>query len=91
MAYVAFAIASTCGIWAYRLRSYRDVPTPRQLFNEYMARPKADTLAALAATRVEAFESTAPKHRQKARLWRISLATLAVGVTLMVVSVTSAH
>src|SRR5262249_37434506 len=63
--------------------SYRDVPSPRRLFNGYAERPKAEVLAALAAERVKAFEVNSTRHERKARFWRGSLARLANGVTLM--------
>jgi hypothetical protein len=90
LAYAAYAAAAGFGIWAYAVRLYRDVPTPRNLFNGYLYRSKAETLAALAATRVGAFEDNAPKHRQKARRWLVSLTCLVAGVILMILAVTSA-
>jgi hypothetical protein len=79
----AFAVAAGFGIGAYAIGTYEDVPNPRRLFNEYARKPKPDALAALAARRVGAFESNAPKHRRKATLWRGSVAALMTGVVLM--------
>ena len=90
-AYIAYGMAAGFWIWAYGLRSYQHVPDPRWLFNEYWTRPKAHALAALAAERVEAFESDARTHWRKAKLWWMSLASLALGMTLMVLSLTKAH
>jgi hypothetical protein len=90
LAYIAYAAAASFGIWAAAVRLYQDVPDPRWLFNRYLARSKADVLAALAATRVEVFESNASKHQRKATRWWISLACLAAGMTLMLFSITSA-
>lgn len=88
--YAAYAAAAGFGIWAYAVRLYQDVPTPRNLFNAYVDRNKADVVAALAAARVPAFEGNASKHRRKARRWWISIVSLAAGVTLMLSSVTVA-
>src|SRR5260221_4935741 len=90
LAYIAYAAAGSFGIWAYAIRLYQDVPDPRKLFNGYLERPKAEALAALAATRVEAFEDNTPKYRRKAARWWISLASLMVGVTLMLFAITIA-
>ncbi len=90
-AYVAYGMAAAFGIWAYGLRSYQQVPDPRWLLNEYWTRPKAQALAALAAERVAAFEGNAWRHWRKARLWWMSLASLALGMTLTVLSLTRAH
>jgi multidrug transporter EmrE-like cation transporter len=90
-AYATFAVCAAIGIWAYAVRIYQDVPDPRRLFTEYLPRTKAQTLAALAATRVQAFEDNAPKQRQKALRWWISLASLAIGMTLMLFSLTSPY
>jgi hypothetical protein len=87
LAYAAYVVALGFGVLAYAAGSYRDVPSPRRLFNGYAKRPKAQALAALAAERVKAFEANATRHERKALFWRISLASLAVGVTLMVVSI----
>jgi hypothetical protein len=79
----AFAFAAGFGIGAYAVGTYQDVPDPRHLFNEYARKSKPAALAALAARRVRAFESNAPKHRRKARLWRWSVTALMIGVALM--------
>ncbi len=86
LAYAAYAAAVGCGIWAYAVRSYEDVPTPRGLFSAYWDRDRADVLAALAAARVPAFERNAVKHERKARLWLVSLLSLIAGVVLMLLS-----
>lgn len=91
LAYAAFAVCAATGIWAYAVRIYQDVPQPRRLFTDYLLRTKVQTLAALAATRVQAFENNAPKQRQKARRWWISLASLAIGMTLMLLALTSTY
>ncbi len=91
LAYAAYGMAAGFGIWAYGVRLYQDVPDPRQLFNGYLTSPKPQALAAIAATRVEAFESNARKHARKARRWWMSIASLAVGVTLMLLALTSAY
>lgn len=91
LAYAAYALAAAFGIWAYAVRMYQDVPEPRQLFNSYLARSKAQTLAALAATRVEVFESNEQKHARKARRWWLSVACLVVGVTSMLFALTSVY
>jgi multidrug transporter EmrE-like cation transporter len=83
LAYAAFAACAATGIWAYAVRTYQDVPQPRRLFTDYLPKTKAETLAALAATRVRAFEDNAPKHASKARRWWISLGSLVIGMTLM--------
>jgi hypothetical protein len=90
-AYAAYALAAAFGIWSYAVRGHHNVPDPRELFNGYWTRPKAETLAVLAATRVKAFESNVEEHRRKATRWWFSLATLAIGVTLMVLSLTSTY
>lgn len=87
LAYAAYALAAGLGISAYAVRSYRDVPDPRGLLNGYAGRSKAQTLAALAAERVKAFEENADRHRRKARQWWFSVAALLAGVTLMVLSI----
>lgn len=91
IAYLAYAAAAGFGIWAYAVRLYQDVPSPRHLFNKYLAQPKSETLAALAATRVQAFENNAAKYKRKARRWQISLISLVVGATAMLLALTSAY
>lgn len=91
LAYVAYAAAGGFGIWAYAIRMYQDVPSPRRLFDGYLTRPKPETLAALAATRVAAFENNASKYSQKAQYWLISLLSLAVGTIAMILALTSAY
>lgn len=91
LAYAAYGLAAGFGIWAYAVSLYQDVPEPRQFFNGYLTRSKVQTLAALAATRVEVFESNERKHARKAKLWWISVASLIVGVTLMVLALSSVH
>jgi multidrug transporter EmrE-like cation transporter len=90
-AYAAYAAAVAAGIWAAAVRVYQDVPEPRRLFTEYLARSRAETLAALAASRVDAFESNTSKQARKATGWWISLGCLAVGMTLMLFSLTSPY
>lgn len=87
MAYAAYLITFGLDVFAYAVGPARDVPDPRRLLNSYAVRTKSQVLGALAAERVKAFEANAHRHKRKARLWQVSLASLAVGVTLMVVSV----
>lgn len=91
LAYLAYAAAVGFGISAYAVRLYLDVPTPRHLFYSYLERSKADTLAALAATRVEVFEKNAAKQKRKATRWLVSLISLVVGATAMLLALTSAY
>jgi hypothetical protein len=87
LAYAAYAVTFGLSVFVYAVGTYCDVPDPRRLLNRYATRPKAQVLGALAAERVKAFEANARRHKRKAQLWRVTLAALAVGVTLMVVSV----
>jgi hypothetical protein len=92
LAYAAYAVAAGFGIWAYAVGLYYDVPQPKNLYNSFHERPKADVLAVLAATRAQAFEINAPKRGRKARRWWVSLVSLIVGVILMLLSLgTAAH
>ncbi len=91
LAYACFALAAGFGLWAYAIRLYQDVPDPRQLFTEYLVSPKALALAAIAATRVQAFESNARLHASKAQRWQVSVGSLVVGVVLMLLSMTGAY
>lgn len=91
LAYAAYAACVATGIWAYAVRVYQDVPEPRQLFTAYLHKSKAQTLAALAATKVGAFEKNSPKHARKALRWWISLACLIIGMTLMLLALTSPY
>jgi RsiW-degrading membrane proteinase PrsW (M82 family) len=91
LAYAAYGLSAVFGIWAYAVRLYQDVPDPRQLFNTYYTQPKAQVLAALAATRAEAYETNARKHAGKARRWWICVLSLVVGVVLMLFALTSAY
>jgi hypothetical protein len=86
-AYAAYAIAAGLGVSAYAVRAFRDVPDPRRLFNGYARQPKTQTLAALAAERVKAFEENAGRQRRKARQWKFSTAALLAGVIFMVLSI----
>ena len=86
LALTAYAVAAAFGISAYAVGTYQDVPEPRHLLNEYATESKIAALAALAATRVEAFESNTLKHERKAARWQISLAALAAGAVLMFLS-----
>lgn len=91
LAYAAFGLTAAFGIWAYAVRLYQDVPDPRQLFNGYYTQPKTHVLAALAATRVEAYESNADKHASKARRWWLCVLSLIVGVILMILALTGPY
>lgn len=91
IAFGAFAAAAVAGMLAYSIGMYQDVPEPRQLFTRYRSGPKTTALAALAATRVQAFESNGRKHARKARRWWISLFFLGAGMTLMILALTTAY
>jgi hypothetical protein len=90
-AYAAYATAAATGIWAAAVRVYQDVPEPRRLFTEYLTRSRAETLAALAASRVDAFESNTRKQARKATGWWISLGCLTAGVIFMILAVSGAY
>lgn len=87
LSYAAYVITFGLNVFVYAVGAYSDVPDPRRLFNNYASKTKPQVLAALAATRVQAFDDNAGKSRRRALLWRVSLASLGVGVTLMVLSV----
>jgi hypothetical protein len=91
LAYAAFGLTVAFGIWAYAVRLYQDVPDPRQLFNDYYLQPKARVLAALAATRAEAYESNADKHASKAKRWWLCVLSLIVGIILMILALTGPY
>ena len=91
LAYASFGACAATGIWSYAVRLYQDVPEPRRLFNDYLQKSKAQTLAALAATRVQAFDDNVPKHARKARRWWISFVCLVIGMTLMLLALTSPY
>jgi hypothetical protein len=91
LAYLAFGASAGAGIWAYAVRLYQDVPEPRRLFTTYLPKSRPQTLAALASTRVEAFEANAAKRARKARRWWISLASLTLGMALMIAALTAAY
>jgi hypothetical protein len=90
-AYAAYAASAAAGIWGYAVRLYQDVPEPRRLFAEYLIKTRAQTLAALAATRVSAFEENVPKHGRKARLWWISFGSLGIGMVLTLLAITGTY
>lgn len=90
LAFAAYGLAAGFGIWAYAVRLYQDVPEPRYLFNAYLVSPKPQALAALTATRVEAFESNARQHVRKARRWWLSMISLVVALALMLLALTGA-
>lgn len=83
-AYLAFAVATGASIAANAVGPHRDVPEPRALFERYATRTKTETLAALGATRVRAFEDNARRHAQKGRLWLVAVGAVGVGVVLMI-------
>jgi hypothetical protein len=87
LAYAAYIVTFGLNVFVYAVGTYHDVPDPRRLLNGYAMRTKPQVLGALAAERVKAFDANARRHERKARLWQVSLVSLAVGVTLMVVSV----
>jgi multidrug transporter EmrE-like cation transporter len=86
VAYAAFAATAVLGLLAYSVRLYQDVPEPRHLFSAYLKRSRPQTLAALAATRVQAFEGNVASQARKARRWWLSLACLALGMVLMILA-----
>jgi hypothetical protein len=65
LAYAAYAVSAASGTLAYAVQVRQDVPAPRRLFSAYYDKPAADTLAALAATRVQPFEMNTRKHLRK--------------------------
>jgi hypothetical protein len=83
LAFAAYAAAAGFGIAAYAVGDHQDVPEPRHLFNNYATHPKTAALAALAARRVGAYESNAPRLRRKVVRWRWSLAALVAGAVFM--------
>jgi hypothetical protein len=92
LAYVAFGAAVGFGVWAYAIRKvYGAVPKPRKLFTQYRERPKAEVLAALAATRVLAIERNGTELDLKVKRWWISLGALAAGMVLMISAIVGAH
>jgi hypothetical protein len=91
LAYVAFGAAVGFGIWAYGVYFYETVPRPRTLFTKYRKRTKAETLAALAATRVKAIESNVGRIDQKVKRWWISLGILIVAMALMISALAGVH
>ncbi len=94
LAYAAYVATFGLNVYVYAVGTHKDVPDPRRLFNNYANKTKSQVLATLAATRVRAFNDNADRSKRRALLWRVSLASLAVGVTLMVLSVvlhTSPH
>ncbi|MGO8956053.1 MAG: hypothetical protein ACLQFR_01555 [Streptosporangiaceae bacterium] len=91
LAFAAFAAAAGSGIAASAVRRHQDVPAPRTLLTKYVTRSRAQALAALAATRVEVFESNARGNTSKTRWWRISLGCIAIGMTLMIFALTTTY
>jgi hypothetical protein len=88
LAYIAYAIAAGLGIVAFMWGpELRMVAAPRALFTDYWEQSKGRTLAALAATRVKAFEANGPKLLRKARYTQLSLIFLVIGVPLMGASI----
>jgi hypothetical protein len=90
-AFGAFAAAAAAGILAYAIRLQRDVPEPRRLLNHYLPMPRTQTLAALASSRVAAFEINVGKQRTKGRLWWASLGGVAIGMVLMSLALASRY
>ena len=91
IAYVAYLVTFGLNVLVYAVGARNDVPDPRGLFNNYADKTRAQVLAALAATRVRAFDANARQSGRRALLWRASLASLGVGVTLMVLSIVVRH
>ena len=86
LAFAAFAAAAVLGILAYAVRLHLDVPEPRVLLTKYVTESRTQTLAALAASRVMAFEANSAGHRAKRALWWLSLCSIATGMVLMILS-----
>jgi hypothetical protein len=91
LAYAAYAAAAGFGTWAYAVQAYADAPDPRILFNSYWQRSPADVLAALAATRAQAFQANARLRGRKRQRWWASLASLAAGIVLMILALALPH
>jgi len=91
LAYAAYGMAAGFVIWAYAVRLYQDVPESRRLFNSYLTHPKAQVLATLAASRVEAFENNARKQSRKASRWWMSVLSLTIGLILMILALNRTH
>ena len=91
LAYAAYAACAGCGIWAYAVATYTDAPEPQQLFNTYWDQAPPAILAALAATRAQAFRANAAKRQRKARRWWLSLTALTAGIILMILAITIGH
>lgn len=90
-AYIAYALAAALGIWAYAVQTYTDAPDPDALFTLYWDQPQADVLAALAATRAQAFKANTRKRAQKRQRWWASLTSLAAGIILMILAIAVPH
>lgn len=86
-AYGAYALAIGLSITGSSVGRHDDPPAPRPLFNRYAARPRAEVLAALGATRVKAFEANARRYDRKARLWYAATAALTAGAVLMIIAI----
>ena len=84
LAYGTFAVAAVLSVAASAVGSHTDVPESRPLFNKYATRTRAETLAALGATRVRTFEENARRHARKGRLWLAAVGNLGAGVVLMI-------
>lgn len=89
LAFAAFGASVIAGVLAYAVQLRHDVPEPRRLLNYYLPMPRTQTLAALAATRVTAFEGNARKNASKGRRWWISVACTGAGMVLMVAAITA--
>jgi len=91
LSYATFALAACFGVWTFGIRWYEYVPAPRRLFDGYLAQSKAHTLAAIAAARVKVYETNTRKYQQKAWRWQMSLVSLVLGMTLMILALTSPY
>lgn len=89
--YAGYAASVVFGVTSYAVRLYQDVPSPKQLFDNYINKSKQETLAALAASRVKAYESNVAKYDKKAQRWTLRLVGLVIGVTAMVLALASAY
>jgi hypothetical protein len=68
LAFSAYAAAAAFGVLAYSVRLHKDVPEPGQLFRSYLLKPRVQVLAALAATRIQAFEANDRGHHSQGAL-----------------------
>jgi hypothetical protein len=90
-AYAAYAIVAGLNITVFMSApELRMAASPKALFNNYSERNKTDTLKALVAARVKAFDDNQEPLQTKAVLAQISLFFLVAGVALMAVAIVAA-